>query len=171
MEFEEFATGQIPYLVRMATALAGDVAAAEDLVQEVLIRVHVSWDRIEPLAQPESYVRRMVVNEFLSWRRKWGRILPFADPGRDRVSDVDAEAARADRLLLRSEIARLSRPRQVVLVLRYYAGMTDLEIAEIMGCSPGTVRSHASRALAQLRRVPQLRREYTSVSFPKGPSA
>lgn len=159
MTFEEYAQARVPLLVRTAAALSGDLGLAEDLVQEVLLKVHQRWGHISALEARDSYVRRMLVNEYLSWRRKWARIVPLPDI---EVSDAhpDFATAHADRELLRSEINRLPKRRQVVLALRYYAGLTDAEIAEALSCQVSTVRSLASRALTTLRVEPTLLSEF-----------
>jgi RNA polymerase sigma-70 factor (sigma-E family) len=169
MTFEAFARQRVPVLLRTAVALSGDLGLAEDLVQDVLLKVHQRWDQIGRLDAPESYVRRMLVNEFLSWRRKWGRIVVHEDvaPPDDRP---DHASGHADRVLLRAEIDRLPARQRAVLALRYYAGLSDAEIAEAMGCREGTVRSFASRALATLRVAPALRTEYLATAS-KGRSA
>jgi len=164
MSFEDWAISRVPVLARTAVALCGDLGLAEDLVQEVLIKVHARWDRIEGLESRDSYVRRMLVNEFVSWRRKWGRIVPVAAVADEGLTDNTS--GRADQQLLRSEIGRLPRARQVVLALRYYGGLTDAEIADALQCSEGTVRSHAARALAALRINPTLRAEYHAARLP-----
>jgi RNA polymerase sigma-70 factor (sigma-E family) len=158
--FEEFAAARVPVLIRTAVALSGDLGLAEDLVQEVLIRIHQRWDQIGDLSARDSYVRRMLVNEFLSWRRKWARIVPLGEIA-STGAHPDHTTAHADRDLLRQEIRKLSRRRQAVLALRYYSGLTDAEIADAMGCRVSTVRSLASRALADLRIAPTLRSEFT----------
>jgi hypothetical protein len=73
MTFEEFASAHLPAVLRFAAVLAGDRAAAEDLAPEVLIRAYSRWDRIGGLDRPEFYVRKMILNEFLSWRRRSAR--------------------------------------------------------------------------------------------------
>jgi RNA polymerase sigma-70 factor (sigma-E family) len=163
--FEEFAAARVPVLVRTAVQLCGDLGLAEDLVQEVLIKVHRQWDRIATLESRDGYVRRMLVNEHLSWRRKWARITPSGDIA---VADSapDHSTGHADRELLRAQIGRLSRRKQAVLALRYYDGLSDAEIADAMGCRESTVRSLASRALASLRVDPVLRTEYSSTLIP-----
>ena len=159
MTFEAFARARVPVLLRTAVALCGDLGLAEDLVQDVLLKAHLRWERIRRLDAPESYLRRMLVNEFLSWRRKWARIIPS-----DEVVVVDQHpdhaGAHADRQLLRDEMNRLPKRQRTVLALRYYAGLSDAEIAEAMGCRPSSVRAFASRALATLRVEPALRVEY-----------
>jgi RNA polymerase sigma-70 factor (sigma-E family) len=147
--FEDYVRSRAPTLARTAVALTGDPGLAEDLVQEVLLKVHQRWHHISELAERDAYVRRMLVNEHLSWRRKWGRVVPVAEPASGEFPDH--AAASVDREVLRAEIARLPRRQQVVLVLRYQAGLPDSQIAETLGCRVGTVRSLASRALATLR--------------------
>lgn len=156
MTFEEYAAARLPALLRYAAVLTGSTDLAQDIVQEVLVRVHARWHRIAALALPDRYVRRMVTNEFLSWRRRWGRLLPVAAVAEDRrpaamTEPPDAAAVHAERDALLAELSRLPRRQQVVLVLRYYEGLSDVEIAEVLGCRPGTVRGYASRALAALR--------------------
>ncbi|GIG19896.1 hypothetical protein Cch01nite_06200 [Cellulomonas chitinilytica] len=147
----------LPGLLRYATVLTGDGHVAADLVQEVLLRAHVRWTRIALMARPDLYLRRMVTNEHLSWRRRWhvrtihattddvlaARLAPQADHAQHVVED-DAMWRRLTEL----------PPRQrAVLVLRYYEGLDDAEIADVLGTSGATVRSHASRALATLRQT------------------
>lgn len=150
MTFEEFAASRLPALLRFAVVLTGDRALAEDVVQEVLIRTHAKWRRISGLEAPEPYVRRMVVNEYLSWRRRWARQVPQAEPA-DTRSVADHAAQHAERDALLTELRKLPARQRAVLVLRYYEGLSDVEIAAVLGCSNGTVRGYASRALAALR--------------------
>lgn len=148
--FEQFATDRLRPLLRLAGAICQDTTLAEDLVQDVLIKVAQRWDYVNSRDDPDSYVRRMLINEHISWHRKWGRIVPRAriEP-RDMVTDH--AAVQADQDLLRHELSRLPRRQQLVLALRYYEGLSDPEIAEAMGCTAGTVRGYASRAIASLR--------------------
>jgi RNA polymerase sigma-70 factor (sigma-E family) len=150
MTFEQFAATRLDAVVRFATVLTNDRGLAEDVVQEVLLRAHRRWTQIEDLDQPEAYVRRMIVNEFYSWRRKWARISPR--PSEELDGPVDDQAATiADRRTLLDEIAKLPRKQRAVLVLRYYEGMADAEIASTLGCAETTVRGYAFRALKTLR--------------------
>lgn len=152
MTFEEFTTQRLPSVLRFAGVLAGDRALAEDLVQEVLIRAHGRWSKIGGLDRPEMYVRKMIVNQFLSWRRRSWRLVPSgAGTEIDDRTSPDHAALYAERDALLGELGKLPRRQRAVLVLRYYEGLSDLQIAEVLGCRPGTVRGYASRALAALR--------------------
>jgi RNA polymerase sigma-70 factor (sigma-E family) len=150
MRFEEFAAARLPALLRYAMLLSGDREQARDVVQEVLARALVKWGRIGGLDEPYAYVRRMVTNEFLSWRRRRRvHTVPLDDAvlaGREPVV-----TEREDRDDLRTLLGRLPRQQRAVLVLRYYEDLTDDGIATVLGCRVGTVRGYASRGLAALR--------------------
>lgn len=144
-----FVRARLPALLRHAAILTGEQSLAEDVVQEVLARAHTRWDRIERMERPEAYVKKMIVNEYLSWRRRWSRVQPVESVP---VPDAPDHASRhADRDALRAELARLPRHQRVVLVLRYYEDLTEVQVAAVLGCSVGTVKSSSSRALAKLR--------------------
>ncbi len=152
MTFEEFATAQLPSVLRLATVLTGSRAAAEDVVQDALIKVHRNWAVISTLDQPEFYVRKMVVNEFTSSRRRSWRFVP-AGTGEDvdhRLAP-DHAGLHAERQAVLARLAKLPARQRAVLVLRFYEERDDSEIAALLGISPVTVRAHASRALAALR--------------------
>jgi len=95
MTFDEFAAARLPAVLRFATALTGDPDLAKDLVQEVLIRVSERWPEI---GSPEAYVRKMVVNEYLSWRRRSWRLIPWGTasygPGGASPDPADGPAPR-----------------------------------------------------------------------------
>ncbi|MGW2093670.1 RNA polymerase sigma factor [Promicromonospora sukumoe] len=145
----------LPGLIRYATVLVGDQHTAADLVQEVLLRAHQRWDRITLTERPDLYLRRMVTNEHLSWRRRWHvrMVRPTADDA--LVDHAGTGGDHAESLARQDAIwhrLTLLPPRQrTVLVLRYYEGLADVEIATVLGTSPATVRSHAARALTTLR--------------------
>ncbi|MFD7024437.1 RNA polymerase sigma factor [Promicromonospora sukumoe] len=147
----------LPGLVRYATVLVGDQHTAADLVQEVLLRAHQRWHRITLTDRPDLYLRRMVTNEHLSWRRRWHvrMIRPTADDA--LVDHAGAGGDHAENLAQRDamwrRLAQLPPRQRTVLVLRYYEGLADVEIATVLDTSPATVRSHAARALTTLRRT------------------
>lgn len=146
--FEEFAAAQATPLLRYATVLTGDPHLAQDLVQEVLIRAQQRWARIGSVDAPVAYLKRMVTNEYLGWRRRLKAHLPLTGvdpPQPDHAGHYDEREAMLQR------IDRLPRKQKAAVVLRYYEGYDDAEIAAILGCAQVTVRSHISRALAVLR--------------------
>jgi RNA polymerase sigma-70 factor (sigma-E family) len=152
--FQEFVTGRLAGLLRAATALTCDPHLAQDVVQEVLIRAQRDWARIGVMASPHAYVRKMIVNEYLSWRRRRAnRDLAVSHPLLVQLGGAvdDHVAALAERDAMRVRIARLSRRQRAVIVLRYYENLSDSDIAGVLGCSAATVRSHVSHALAALR--------------------
>jgi DNA-directed RNA polymerase specialized sigma24 family protein len=108
MTFEEFAATRLPALLRFAAVLAGDRATAEDLSQEVLARAYAGWDRIGGMDRPDLYVRKMILNEFLSWRRRSWRLVPAADAGAGQASAVpDYAYQHSERAALLAEISKL----------------------------------------------------------------
>jgi RNA polymerase sigma-70 factor (sigma-E family) len=151
MTFEEFVQARLPAVLGFATVLAGQQSTAEDLAQEVLIRVHARWDTIGGLDRPEMYVRKMVLNEFLSWRRRSWRLIPAGDHDLTDGSAPDHATGYAEHDAMLAEVAKLPRRQRAVLVLRYYEDRSDAEIAELLGCAPVSVRAYASKALAALR--------------------
>jgi len=151
MTFEEFAQTRLQALLAFATALTGQRATAEDVTQEVLIRAHDRWDRIGRLDRPELYVRKMVLNEFLSRRRRSWRTVLAANPVPAEGLTADHASSYEQHAAMLAQLGKLPRRQRAVLALRYYEDRSDTEIAELLGCTPSTVRAHASRALAALR--------------------
>jgi RNA polymerase sigma-70 factor (sigma-E family) len=150
--FEEFAAARLPAVLKFAAVLTGDRGLAEDVVQEVLIRANARWQMIGSLPRPEAYGRKMIVNEYLTWRRRsWRLVLSGAGSDIDGLPAPDPAAGYAEREAMLAELGKLPRRQRTVVVLRYYEGLSNQEIAEVLGCTPGTVRGHASRALAALR--------------------
>ena len=152
--FEEYVAGRGDALLRFAYLLSGDRHLAEDLVQEVLARMHQRWHRMDQVQQPDAYFRSAIVRQFLSWRRRLSsRERPLAGmPERPPTGPDDAtrHAARDEIWRL---LAILPRRQRAVLVLRYYEDLPDAEIAEVLGCRQATVRVHAARGLAGLRQL------------------
>lgn len=150
LSFDDFVLSRGSALVRFALALTGEIPLAEDITQSVLGRAFGRWGRIAGLDRPEAYVKRMIVNEHLSWRRRRAsRDLPMAHLPDSGVPD--AGQALVDRDATWRLLATLPKRQRAVLVLRFYEGLPDGQIAELLGCAPSTVRSQASRALASLR--------------------
>ena len=153
--FEEYVARRGTAMLRFAYLLTREHHLAEDLVQEVLARSHRRWSRIARLDHPDQYVRRAIVNEFLSWRRRRSSsevaVTDFGDlPAGGRFGG-DPAPRLAEQEQVRALLATLPRQQRAVLILRYYEDLSDAQIAEIIGCSAVTVRSHASKALGRLR--------------------
>jgi RNA polymerase sigma-70 factor (sigma-E family) len=150
--FDEYVRLRGPALVRLARLIAGDRHRGEDLVQEVLTRAYPRWNRILAGGQPEVYLRRMLVNAHLSWRRRRSSTETADGQARiERADRADFSAEAADRDAVWRLIAELPPRQRATIVLRFYEDLDDFAIAEILGCSPVTVRTHAMRALAALR--------------------
>jgi RNA polymerase sigma-70 factor (sigma-E family) len=150
-EFAEFAAGALPSLLRFAHVLTDDPSGAEDLVQTALGRCLRPW-RLRQIDDPNAFVRKVMVNSYATWhRRNRRREMAVANP-----PDLIAEDS-SGRVDDRDEICRalLSLPprQRAVIVLRYYAELSEQEIAAAMGTSPGTVKSQASRALRRVTAV------------------
>lgn len=147
--FEEFVAYSSPRLARVAYLLTRDWPTAEDLVQTALTKAWFAWPRLHD--DPSAYVRKILVNTYLSWwRRRWRGEVPTAElpdhPGtRDETRAVD------DRDALWAALGRLPRRQRAVVVLRYFEDLSEVEVADLLGCSVGTVKSQASKALAKLR--------------------
>jgi RNA polymerase sigma-70 factor (sigma-E family) len=149
MRFEDFAAARLPALLRYATLLSGDRDEAHDIVQDVLTRALVRWGRIGAVDEPYAYVRTMITNHFLSLRRRRRLFTVSLRDSDDRPQPPAPEPGDGDALW--QLLATLPRQQRAVLVLRYYEGLGDDEISEVLGCRPSTVRGYASRALATLR--------------------
>jgi RNA polymerase sigma-70 factor (sigma-E family) len=151
--FEEFVAGSSARLFTMARLLTGGHRAeAEDLLQGAYERAYRRWGRISRRADPERYVRQILVNASADrWRRlrrhpETSLLVTGADPG-----TADTAAAVADRDLLLRGLASLPPRQRAVLVLRYFEDLSEAQTATMLGCSVGTVKSQAARGLARLR--------------------
>jgi RNA polymerase sigma-70 factor (sigma-E family) len=146
-DFEEFAAAALPGLLRFGHVLTGDPLRAEELVQQALVSTWARWKKIEH-DQPHAYVRRAMVHTHTSWWRRYRHEAPLP-VGYDLTAPETGDLGERDRTLA---ALRLLPPRQrAVIVLRYYEDLSEADIARVLGCSPGTVKSQASRALRALR--------------------
>ncbi|MER6675557.1 SigE family RNA polymerase sigma factor [Streptomyces sp. NPDC000983] len=148
--FREFVENRSSALLRTAVLLSGgDRHAGEDLLQNALVKAAGRWHRIE---DPEAYVRQVLYRQQVSrWRLKWPRReLSVAEPP-DSGARPDDSAAADLRLVMRGALARLTARQRAVLVLRYFEDLPEADVARILGCSVGTVRSTTHRSLARLR--------------------
>ncbi|GAB7190901.1 SigE family RNA polymerase sigma factor [Kineococcus sp. NUM-3379] len=152
LDVEAFVVAQGSALVRLARALLRDPHAAEDVVQDVLARVVVKWAVVQRADDPVAYVKRMVVNACVSsGRRAWRRERPDDPATLPDRGVVDHSGHVGDRDQVLALLRTLPVKQRSVLVLRHYEGLADAEIADLLGCSQGTVRSNAFRGLAALR--------------------
>jgi RNA polymerase sigma-70 factor (sigma-E family) len=167
VSFDEFVEGSSRALLQAAWLLTGDWAAAEDLVQSTLLQAWRRWDSIEPGAR-YAYARRVLLNSYLAGRRRrWSGEQPSSDIGSyppasitaDTTQDIDLRAS------LRSALATLPAKQRAVVVLRYFCDLAEADTAQLLGCSPGTVKSQGSRALAKLRSHPGLRTLLEEVTY------
>jgi RNA polymerase sigma-70 factor (sigma-E family) len=137
-------------LARTAFLLTGDRQLAEDLVQTVLAKIASRWDGLVERGHPGAYVRQTLVRTAIGWhRRRWRAETPSAHlpdrPLGDGTSTVDTRDA-----LRRALLAMPSRQRATV-VLRFYEDLGEAEVARLLGCSVGTVKSQTAKGLARLR--------------------
>nr|WP_269811235.1 SigE family RNA polymerase sigma factor [Kineosporia rhizophila] len=148
VEFADYVTARLPDLLRLGHALTGNPHDASDLVQDVLEKVGLRWNSLQRRGtNMDAYVRRSMVNARTSrWRRRRRETLVAIPPERG-VAQPD----RFDDEPLWQALAELPAKQRAVLVLRYYEGLNESEIAETLGISAGTVKSHTSRAMAALR--------------------
>jgi RNA polymerase sigma-70 factor (sigma-E family) len=142
--FDELYRASHPGMVRLAWLILGSRPVAEEVVHDAFLAVHQRWASID---NPGGYLRRSVVNGCLRWRRRrlserrsWsllGEPPATGDPAVDSMWDA---------------VQRLAPERRAVVALRYWADLPHAEIAEILGCRIGTVRTRLHRALADLRK-------------------
>lgn len=157
-DFVEFVQARSPSLLRTATLLtAGDRHAAEDLLQSALAKAYVAWRRVRQQGAQEAYVRTTMTRTAIDagrWRTRRPETVVDAVPEPPAPSRLAADTV-DDRESLWPLLAGLSPQQRAVLVLRYYEDLSEAEIARTLGCSRGSVKSHASRGLAALRAVLQ----------------
>src|SRR5580693_2324427 len=153
-DFSAFVVSRWPGLVRLAFGLTGDRWAAEELAQATLARAYVAWRRVSRADDPDAYLRRILVNTSNRRFRRHRVAEQSGDPPETAVED--AADLVGERTTLLAALRQLPPRQRAVVVLRYWEDLTDAQIAATLGCSPGTVRSQLSRALAKLRENPVL---------------
>lgn len=149
-DFREYVRERSRALLRAAYLLTGNRADAEDLVQSVLAKTYLAWNRIEDRAALDGYVRRAMVNTHISWWRR-RRVDEFPTDELPDQAVADHSVGSDMQESLRRAIARLPQRMRDAVMLRYYEDMTEAEVAEVLGVSLGTVKSTVSRAVAKLR--------------------
>lgn len=153
-DFRAFVAGRSAALLWFAHLLTGDRADAEDVVQTALARTAAGWHRLRRTDNPEGYVRRAIVNTHLNAvrRRSW-RERPAAELPEPAPTAPSAEEELDERDAMWRTLATLPPRQRAVLVLRYYEDLSEADIAEVLGCSRGTVKSQAAKAMAHLRAI------------------
>lgn len=154
--FAQFVEARQRALQRMAWLLTGDWGLAEDLVQSALARSWPRWEGIRRRDDPEVYVRRVMLNTWLSWRRRRWRGEKAAESIPETAVGGDVATEVAVRMAVRSALASLTDRQRAVLVLRVYEDLSEEQAAQTLNCPVGTVKSAMSRALAKLRQDPRL---------------
>lgn len=162
--FEQFAESQAGALARLAYRLTGHRESARDLVQEVLLDSFRQWPKVSAASDRGAYVRRMLVNRHLNGVRR-RRITEIAQAEPYDTEPLTRPASHGDvvddRDAMWRALAGLPDRQRTVLVLRYYEGLEDPAIAELVGCRRTTVRSLVARGLAALRTDPHLQQPVT----------
>ena len=151
-DFAQFVGARWASLYRLAYLLTASPTGSEDLLQTTLEKAYVNWSRIVRMEHPEAYVRRMLANTFVSSRRRaWIGEQPWAELPESGWDSVEVPVV--DRSLLWPLVCALPDRQRAVIVLRYYEDLTEAQIADVLGCARGTVKSQSSAAVAALRRA------------------
>jgi RNA polymerase sigma-70 factor (sigma-E family) len=147
--FQAFVEAHQRPLMRLAYLLTGEVYLAEDLLQSVLVRMIGRWSKLRRIDHLDAYARKVMVNQYISWRRRRNSDeVPSAEPPDRAYLPEDSAVLR---IVLRQALMRLTPKQRAVLVLRFYEDRTERDVAYLLGCSVGTVKSQAHHALARLR--------------------
>ena len=150
-EYSEYVAARLSSLRRLAAVLCNDWQRADDLVQSTLVKLYVHWGRVRAATHPDAYARAVLVRESIHERRSvWVKRVSLGGKVTDSpTAEVDQDAV----LDLRAAVAALPARQRATLVLRYYCDLNVEQSAEILGCSPGTVKSQTARALEAVRRA------------------
>lgn len=154
--FTAFVRAHTPALSRTAYLLAGDPNAAEDLLQSAFAATYVHWGRLRHLDEAALYVRRQLTSTMTSWRRRRSstEVLmaePVSEGAADRADEGAGEREQRDELV--RALRQLSARQRAVIVLRFYDDLTEAQVADVLGCSVGSVKTHAHRGFERLREL------------------
>ncbi|NEA31440.1 SigE family RNA polymerase sigma factor [Streptomyces sp. SID13031] len=154
-DFSDYVAARWPSLVRAAVLLGCSLPEAEDLVQTTLERCLLKWDKVRVAEDRNAYVHRVLINQFISARRRrWTGEKPAAvlpdQPSLDQTIGIDDSDA-----VMRA-LDRLTREQRAAVVLRYYAHLSEQQMASVLGIASGTVKSRLARALKTLAQDPDL---------------
>jgi RNA polymerase sigma-70 factor (sigma-E family) len=152
-DFGEYVRTRRPALLRFALAMSGNPSDAEDLVQTALTRTAVRWHAVE-LERADAYVRKAIVRLHINrWRSPRSRERASATVPDQPVAPEDSET----RQVVWAALSKLPPRQRAVIVLRYYEDLSEADIAAVLGCSKGTVKSQAAKAMVHLRGMTGLR--------------
>jgi RNA polymerase sigma-70 factor (sigma-E family) len=141
-------------MVRLATLLLRDPGAAEEVVQDAYVALHAHWRRLRDTDKALAYLRQSVVNRSRSALRRRvvaDRYAATARRGDDAPSAESGALGLLEHATVMAALRALPARQREALVLRYYADLSEAQVAEVLGCSIGTVKSNGSRAMAKLR--------------------
>jgi RNA polymerase sigma-70 factor (sigma-E family) len=148
--FDAFVVAHGGSLARSAFLLTGDRQLAEDLVQTALAKVSLRWDRVAAKGHPGPYVRATIVRTAIGWRRRrWTGEVPVGVLPEQLDGDGTGAVDARDRL--RRALLVLPARQRAAVVLRFYEDRSETDVAALMGCSAGTVKSQTAKGLARLR--------------------
>src|SRR3954466_3123326 len=154
LDFDQFVAEHGRDLERYAFVLTGHSSAAQDLVQTALLKAYRHWGRVSNVENPMAYVRKTLTNSYLDQRRRPAEH-SMADIAEPAAGNADGDPV--NRVIATDQIRRaltaLSPQQRAVIVLRHFGGLDDAAIAAELGCTEGTVRTHASRGLHRMRAV------------------
>ena len=155
-DYVGFVEARYARLVRAAVLFGCARSDAEDAVQEALLRCYGSWSRVSAVDDRDAYVYRVLVNGISRGRRrKWRGEIPHREVPEPLPTDDPATSVSLSHSV-RASLERLTTEQRQVLVLRYFADLTEAQIASGLGVAPGTVKSRAARAIAALSQDPSL---------------
>jgi RNA polymerase sigma factor (sigma-70 family) len=131
-------------MVRLAALTTGSVAIAEEIVQDAFLQLHRNWERVD---KPDAWLRMAVVNGCRDWVRRRGREPTSPTPAGGTFDTDNVEA-----MVVRAALGVLSPRQRIAVVLRYFEDLPEREIADLIGCRPGTVKSLLARSLPKLEK-------------------
>lgn len=151
-DYVEFVSARLPRLHRQAYLLTNDRHRADDQVQQTCVNLYVHWRQARKADSMDRYVNGMLVKAFLSERRRsWSTRVTLTESLPERVDGEPTSIE--DRAVLSQALSQVPRKQRLVLVLRFLCDQSVADVAEALGCSPGTVKSQCSHGLAALRRA------------------